>query len=142
MTPKIMITALSILAIFILGPAVGNGGEVDALHKGEELFRKHCAACHGEEAIGQDPSQPAGGWDMQELQLAPALNGSGHAWHHSPALLFDYIQKGSIDGTSPMPSFGNVLGDDQIAAIISYFQSLWPEGTRRLYRERFPATNE
>jgi len=138
MTTKYMIAAILTLAIFVLYSGIGNGGEVDAVPEGAELFMKHCASCHGEEANGQDPSQPAGGWDANENQLAPALDGTGHAWHHSPELLFNYVHDGSIDRTSPMPSFAQALGDNQILAIISYFQSLWPDRTQKQYMERFP----
>jgi len=116
--------------------------EMDEIHKGTELFKTYCSACHGEKAIGQDPNQPAGGWDAEEKRLAPALNGTGHAWHHPPKLLFEYIQKGSIDKTSPMPSFEAVLNDDQIEEIITYIYSLWPDKIRTLYKKRFTENKE
>ena len=117
MNNQILGTTLLLISITLPQSLYANG--VDEISQGVELFKKYCAACHGEYAIGQDPTQPAGGWDAEDNRLAPALNGTGHAWHHPPTLLFDYIQKGSIDETSPMPSFGAVLSDAQIKEILS-----------------------
>ena len=133
-------------SIFMIGVFIGaisfmNGnshaGEIEDMQPGVDLFKKHCAPCHGDAAIGQDPSQPSGGFDADMSRLAPALNGTGHSWHHPPALIYEYIQKGSIDKTSPMPSFGSILKDSDIKAIISYINSLWPNEILDGYRKRF-----
>lgn len=105
--------------------------------EGKKLFHRHCAACHGENGIGQDPKNPAGGWEEDGRRIAPALNSEGHAWHHSPELLFSYIKDGSIDDTSPMPSFGGVLKETEIESMVLYVESLWSEGIRRKYKARF-----
>ena len=110
---------------------------MNQIQRGQDLFAKHCSVCHGKKGIGQDKSQPAGGWDNNNNRLAPALNGTGHAWHHSPSLFYEYIQKGSISETSPMPSFGDRLNDSDIKSIIAYIQSLWPSGIMNNYKERF-----
>ena len=118
-------------------PDPGYSQEGNAIQKGNELFKKHCSACHGDAAVGQDPSQPSGGWDENQKRLAPALNGTGHAWHHPPSLLYQYINEGSIDETSPMPAFGNQLSKKDIQAIIAYFQSIWPDEIMNKYNDRF-----
>ena len=110
--------------------------------RGGELFKEHCSACHGDEAVGQDPGQPSGGWDENNNRLAPALNGTGHAWHHPPSLLYQYINEGSIDKNSPMLAFGDRLADDDIKAIIGYIQSLWPDEIMNKYKERFKDEKE
>jgi mono/diheme cytochrome c family protein len=69
--------------------------------------------------------------------MAPALNGTAHSWHHSPAYLFNYIKKGSMVGNSSMPAFGDELNRQKILAIIAYFQSLWPEAIRKMYFEKY-----
>ena len=140
MKSNFLVTTLLIISIAMPQLLYANG--VGEISDGAELFKKHCAACHGENASGQDPAQPAGGWEAQEIRLAPALNGTAHAWHHPPKLLFDYIQKGSIDKTSPMPSFGAVLSDAQIKAIIAYFQSMWPDKIKEQYKARFTESKE
>lgn len=138
MNNQIFGTTLLLISIVVPQSLYANGG--DTFSEGAQLFKKYCAVCHGENAIGQDPTQPAGGWDAEETRLAPALNGAGHAWHHPPTLLFDYIQKGSIDETSPMPSFGAVLSETQTKEVIAYFQSLWPDNIKSQYKARFPET--
>ena len=105
---------------------------------GKVLFHTYCYVCHGQEAIGQDPSSPSGGWLEDGTLIAPALNGTAHAWHHGPELLFSYVKNGSVSSDSPMPSFGDDLTDDQIWSIIRYYQSLWPEKIRKMYLQRFP----
>ena len=106
------------------------------------LFKEHCSACHGDEAAGQDPSQPSGGWDENDNRLAPALNGTGHAWHHPPSLLYQYIKEGSIDKNSPMPALGDRIVDGDIKAIVGYIQSLWPDEIMNKYKERFKDEKE
>ena len=134
---SILIVGAIICAIFMLnGNAKAN--EMKKAQSGAELFKKHCAPCHGDDAKGQDPSQPSGGFDANMQRIAPALNGTGHSWHHPPALIYEYIEKGSIDKTSPMPSFGSVLKGHDIKAIVVYMNSLWPIEILESYRKRFP----
>ena len=58
----------------------------EELQKGKELFIKNCASCHGSEAIGENQNSPKGGVKNDDSYLAPALNGTGHAWHHSDTI--------------------------------------------------------
>ena len=129
---KVLAAAFSLL-VWLSAPAAGA-----QTPDGKALFHAHCAGCHGENAVGQDPEQPNGGWREDGSRIAPALDGSAHAWHHEPELLYQYVQSGSVDPESPMPSFGGVLDDAQIRAVIRYFQSLWPERIRESYGQRFP----
>ena len=107
------------------------------LEVGKRLYDEHCAGCHGENAVGQDPKRRAGGWNSNRFPIAPALNGTAHTWHHSPKFLFNYVNKGSIFKGSPMPSFGKELNKQEILSIISYFQSLWPERIRKNYFKKY-----
>lgn len=124
--------------VVILGlPPAGLAAEAPSPERGAELFREHCAACHGLAAAGQSAERPAGGFDEAGNRLAPALNGTGHAWHHPPELLFRYIEQGSVDASSPMPAFGDRLDETEIESIVAYIRSLWPERILLKYRERF-----
>ena len=127
-----------LLALFSTVASHATGRAVD----GDALFHIHCAACHGEKGVGQDPAFRSGGWRDDGSRLAPALDGSAHSWHHEPELLYDYVKSGSVDPESPMPAFGDNLNEEQIQAIIYYFQSLWPGKIRRIYLERFPGSLE
>lgn len=126
--------------VLVIGFGIITGGwkGIDKkIQRGKELFHKHCASCHGKKGVGQDPKQPMGGWDEKDNLIAPALDGSAHAWHHAPQVLFDYMKKGSVDPLSPMPLFKDILTDEGMVDIIRYIQSLWPPETVKGYRENF-----
>ena len=105
--------------------------------RGENLFNVNCSRCHGAQAVGENPAKLNGGKKPDGSYWAPALNGAGHAWHHSRDVLFKHIKDGSPLRESPMPSWKGRLLDQEIRAVIAYFQSLWPAKTRKWYRERF-----
>ncbi len=91
---------------------------------GEQVFKQYCTACHGENAQG------AFNWrqrDAEGLFPPPPLNGSGHAWHHPTAMLRDMIRNGSPPGKGRMPAWGDRLTEDEIAAVVEWFQSRWPD---------------
>jgi len=94
-----------------------------SLETGERLFRQHCAQCHGENAQG-DPNwrklRPDGSFPP------PPLNGTGHAWHHSMAVLKATIRDGTARLGGTMPAWGDKLTEAEIEAIIRWFQSKWP----------------
>ena len=100
------------------------------LSQGSELFAQNCSSCHGVEGVGQNPETPNGGMLDEGGYLAPALNGTGHAWHHPNSVLFKTIKHGSIASDSSMRAFSNRLSDKEIVMIIHYFKSLWPDPIR------------
>lgn len=101
---------------------------------GETVYRTQCAQCHGAGAEGQVPGQHMGGQRADGTYIAPALNGTAHAWHHAPDQLFRLIKHGSPAPDSPMKGFADRLSDSEIQAVLTYIQSLWPESLRRRYR--------
>jgi mono/diheme cytochrome c family protein len=56
----------------------------------------------------------------------PPLNDSAHAWHHSIPQLARSIKQSGQQLVGSMPGFGNKLDDQQILALIAFFQSKWP----------------
>ncbi|MCP4139736.1 MAG: cytochrome c [Chloroflexi bacterium] len=84
----------------------------DILLLGKEVYAENCATCHG-----------ATGEGHAKIQSAPALNSSEHAWHHADGQL----QRLITDGGKIMPSFGEKLTDDEIVAVIRYFQTWWTQ---------------
>ena len=103
-------------------PARHNDPAVLAL--GQKVFQQHCSACHGAQAQG------AADWRKRKPDGTfppPPLNGSGHAWHHSRAILRDVIRNGSQPGQGGMPAWQGKLTGDEIEAAIGWFQSLWPD---------------
>ena len=96
----------------------------EQLELGGQIFAKHCAGCHGDKAQGNE------NWRVRDENgkfLPPPLNGNGHAWHHSRAVLRNVIENGSVDGSGNMPAWKDKLSDAEIDAVISWFQSLWPD---------------
>lgn len=93
------------------------------LARGRELFQTHCAGCHGAGAEGAPDWRRV---DAQGKYPPPPLNGSGHAWHHPSAGLKQVIRQGTQKIGGDMPAWGGRLTDQDIDAIIAWFQSLWP----------------
>ncbi len=91
--------------------------------RGGQLFKQHCASCHGERA------QAAAGWERPGVDgkyPPPPLDGSAHAWHHPAAALKDVIANGTQRIGGNMPPWRDKLSEADIEAVIMYFQSLWP----------------
>lgn len=101
--------------------------------RGEAVFAANCSPCHGKQAVGQNPAKPMGGKQPDGSYLAPALNGTGHSFHHPPKRLLRIIRQGSKKPGSPMLGWKGRLPDEEIWAAISYFQSRWQERDRRRY---------
>ncbi|HKX54194.1 MAG TPA: cytochrome c [Nitrosospira sp.] len=94
----------------------------ERLKRGEEVYRKNCASCHGpkgEATPGWRTPGPDGRYPP------PPLDGSAHAWHHSTETLEKMIQDGSVDGA--MPAWKGKLTDQQIGDVIVWIKSLWPD---------------
>lgn len=102
---------------------------------GGNLYAKNCAVCHGVNAQGENPQQRMGGEKPPNSYWAPALNGSAHAWHHPPTMLFNIVKKGSPVENSPMRGWKGQMSDGEIHSVLAYMQSLWPDPIRLRYRQ-------
>lgn len=103
------------------------------VEQGEAIYAQHCAVCHGASLEGEVD------WKLQNPDgsfRSPPHDASGHTWHHSDAQLFDAIRRGGarlpadIGGTSAMPAYNVILSDGEIAAVLEYIKSAWPEEQR------------
>ncbi|MDH5752942.1 MAG: cytochrome c [Deltaproteobacteria bacterium] len=101
--------------------------------QGEQLYNRNCLNCHGPGAQGQVPARPNGGMNNDGTYIAPALNGTAHSWHHPPQMLFNIIKNGSPAKDSTMKGWAGKMSDQEINAVIAYFQSLWPEQIKLRY---------
>ena len=117
-------------------PSSIASSDVEIIALGERLFAHNCRPCHGHKAVGENPATPLGGWNKAG-PIAPALNGSGHAWHHPPRYFFHTIRNGSTMQGSRMIGWAGRMSDAEIVAVIAYFQSLWPSHIQDAYRQRF-----
>lgn len=136
--------ALAASAVFVVAQQ-SNGDErrADAarIAEGRALYTQYCAACHGAELEGQPDWRTPG----EDGRLpAPPHDASGHTWHHSDSLLFDYTKFGGaavlarqgVTFDSGMPGFGDQLSDRQIENILDYIRSTWPDRIRQVQAER------
>lgn len=127
--------------VIAAGPAPADEGAALTAAEGEKLYQDHCASCHGAELEGQPDWQRPG---SDGVMPAPPHDETGHTWHHSDELLFDYTKLGGrallarqgIEFASGMPGFGDQLTDAQIRGILAYIKSTWPERQRQIQAAR------
>ncbi len=103
---------------------VPHGLDAAKVARGFEVYKAHCAGCHGAKAEGA-PNWHQRGPDGRFP--APPLDGTGHAWHHPRAALVRTIRDGTVRLGGSMPAWGDRLSEADIEAVIAWFQSLWPE---------------
>jgi mono/diheme cytochrome c family protein len=109
-------------------PAATGPNARSEVAAGKAVYAQNCAVCHGVNLEGQKD------WRIRKPDgklPAPPHDASGHTWHHSDQQLFE-ITKNSLknivpDYESDMPAFKDVLSDDQIAAVLAYIKSTWPQ---------------
>lgn len=106
------------------GEQINRVHDPEEVKKGGEIFERHCAQCHGTNGEG-DPE-----WrkrDVDGMFPPPPLNGTGHAWHHPTAFLKNRIKNGSAADEGKMPAWDDKLSDKEVDAVITWFQSQWPD---------------
>lgn len=126
---------ISIAGLILLVTGLGrNAQDLKADHtdarrvaRGEQVYRQHCAACHGANLEGQP------NWQTRKPDgrlPAPPHDETGHTWHHADETLFRITKKGVAaivpNYESDMPTYGDVLADDDIWAVLAYIKSRWP----------------
>jgi mono/diheme cytochrome c family protein len=93
----------------------------ERIARGAALYREYCQSCHGVEGAGEPPENVAG----TDLDPAPALDDSAHAWHHSDNDLVAFILEGFEHRGGRMPGWKETLSGEQAEDIVAYFKSLW-----------------
>lgn len=104
----------------------------ETLALGREVFTANCAACHGSEGQGAPNWQKPG---PDGKYPAPPLNGTGHAWHHPMAALKQTISHGTLRIGGSMPPWKDQLSEQEIQAVIYWFQSQWPNELYAAWQE-------
>jgi len=105
----------------------------DVVDYGTELFQQNCAVCHGVNAEGTKEWKKT---DANGNYPPPPLDGSAHAWHHSIPQLARSIKEGGIKLGGVMPAFGEKLSDQEVLAVIAFFQSKWPDEVYKVWHDR------
>jgi mono/diheme cytochrome c family protein len=110
----------------------------EEIARGRPVYAQYCASCHGANGEG------AANWQQPDASgnlPPPPQDDRGHTWRHSDGQLAEIIRGGQRDpfNASPeltMPSFQDQLTDADIAAVISYFKSLWSTEHRAFQEEQ------
>jgi len=118
-------------------PPRADPTNVQLVARGRQVYNAQCARCHGANLEGQ-PNWKAPLLDGS--RPAPPHDASGHTWHHPDTLLFNIVKYGGKVYALPnevnnMPAFGDVLSNEEIAAVIAYIKSTWPPDIQRLQEE-------
>jgi len=139
MKRKILSGAVVAAAVVSFAQAGRGWDDPEAVAKGEKLFAKNCASCHGVKASG-----PGVDWRKKTADgrfPPPPLNGTAHAWHPDPKLLGRIIAEGGKTYGDAykgwMPAFGDKLDAKDRLAILKYLHALWPEEVRKRYDKHF-----
>jgi mono/diheme cytochrome c family protein len=96
--------------------------DAQVMRQGETLYTIHCGTCHLPTGLGSKPGS----------ELGPPLVGSAIAQSPDPSSMINLIIHGG-DLPTPQPpgrwqnmkAFGNILDDDEIAAIATYVRTSW-----------------
>lgn len=96
---------------------------------GKAIYDRECAACHGAALEGQANWRQR---DSDGYLPAPPHDATGHTWHHPDAQLFAIVKHGieALVGNgykSHMGGYGDVLSDQEIAQVLAYIKSTWPQ---------------
>jgi mono/diheme cytochrome c family protein len=88
-----------------------------ALERGQELFQKYCATCHGDNGEGDGPAAASLDPPPQNLQKSQSLLRDDY-------LYWRISEGGSMEPfKSSMPPWKSVLEEDEIWEIIEYIRS-------------------
>ena len=118
-------------------PVKADPNNKHQVERGQMIYKKFCAACHGENLEGQP------NWRKRKPDgklPAPPHDETGHTWHHPDEVLFGITKHGLVEPYAPanyksdMPAWGSTLKDSDIWAVLAYIKSRWPEKTRK-YQE-------
>lgn len=114
MTRWLPIAALLAGLVVLSSPGDTSAEQPDGdASRGESIYQANCAMCHGADATGMMGMHPALTGVVQRLSLEGV----------------EVTIRQGRDTRPPMPAFGNQLGDDDIADLIAYLDTL-PTGPR------------
>lgn len=132
----VLAVAVAAVAFWLLTPT-GSPPRIDHMDSkmvelGRRVYGQACASCHGAKLEGQ----PRWRDRMPNGRLpAPPHDMSGHTWHHPDSVLFQITKNGPAaypkDYPTDMPAFADRLTDEEIAAVIAFIKSSWPQDVLR-----------
>jgi mono/diheme cytochrome c family protein len=116
---KLLLTAFLVVAVIIVFTQFTTP---DAVARGEELYVTYCIACHGVNGVGENPADK---YAQNEYGfIAPPMDDTGHAWHHTDEQLIRMILEGS-QRNPRMAAWKHGLTEDDANDLVEYIKSLW-----------------
>lgn len=113
--------------------------------RGQAVYQKHCASCHGANLEGQPDWRKR----LPNGRLpAPPHDDSGHTWHHADELLFRITKNGLAPPLAPegyqsdMPGFAAILSDEEIWAALAFIKSRWSKAVLAARHEMLGSTSK
>jgi mono/diheme cytochrome c family protein len=118
----------------------------NAVELGATVYAENCADCHGVDLAGE----PGFNWRKRKPDgtfPGPPHDETGHTWHHPDGLLIEMITKGGAQflggrGVSTMPGFEDVLSEREIASVLAFIKSAWPEHIQDRQRQATEVARE
>lgn len=99
--------------------------ETEAEKRGQEVYVEKCQSCHGIDGVGETYTRQA--LTDKNYIMAPALDESAHAWHHTDEQLAQTILEGS-PRTARMPAGKNSgISAADAQDLVAYIKSLWTQ---------------
>jgi len=110
---------VALIVALLSSPRPSSASLTAAAHPehGKALYGQYCASCHGARGQGEF------NW-MNRDRGAPALDSSGHAWHHEDEQLVGMILDKPVPD-SRMPAWRGVLSRDDAIDLVAYIKTLW-----------------
>lgn len=124
-----------LLSTLLLTSCFSDDAPISSAQLGQVTFEQNCASCHGKDGEGIVKD-----WKKRQADgsyPAPPVNGSAHAWHHSPKTLLSTINNGGAKLGGQMPAFKDQLSEEEKQALLDYMYSLWPKDIQAKYSVKF-----
>jgi mono/diheme cytochrome c family protein len=83
---------------------------------GRKIYERQCLACHGVKGKGDGPA-------AAHLEKRPGNLSSPKLWQQSDGALFWKVN----EGHKPMPTFKNIMSDEERWPVINYIRTLAPK---------------
>ncbi|MDH3389507.1 MAG: cytochrome c [Gammaproteobacteria bacterium] len=97
----------------------------EAEKRGQHTYVEKCQSCHGVDGVGETYTRQA--LTDKDYIMAPALDESAHAWHHTDEQLAQTIVEGS-PRTARMPAGKNSgISAADAQDLVAYIKSLWTQ---------------
>lgn len=114
MRKMLAVLSFLLLAFFSFFAFAAPGSSTESEKRGQALYAKNCAACHGDRADGKGPAAIA-------LNPRPT-----NLLKHSKAHPYDELTREIAEGkpSRSMPAWKNMLSKKEIADIAAYIKKL------------------